>query len=109
MVGLEVAQVEVVVELVGRGERGAVDGLEVGEGFLVVRVAGGDGVEGFVGPAVVEAAVAQAGGPGGGLLHRVVPLAGEEIGEAPGRRGRRARIGRMLMRKQAQAAAQAPG
>ena len=88
-VGLQIALEKVVIELVGRGKRRAVNGTEGFERVEVVLVAGVDGGEASVFPAVVEPVIAQAGSPRRIVLHRVIPLGSEEVGEGLGSIGSR--------------------
>ena len=71
-------QVGVVVQLVGRTELASIKPLQPGQRLTVGGLAGGDGFQAVVGPAVVEAFVALERGRFRILAQAALPFLGEE-------------------------------
>ena len=70
---------QIVIQLIGRSERGAIDGVEHLQRRLQFTAAARDGFERFIRPAIVQPRITDVGGPFGILVHRVIPVQFEQF------------------------------
>ena len=76
--GLQQSNVEVVVQLLSGGQRGAIDFFQCGEAFVEMLLAGGDACGRIVRPFAILSGIAHAGGEFRILFHPKLPI-GVEI------------------------------